>query len=79
MFLIKHFPLGNVIRTVVAVLGKAFSEASFTIVYLYTTELYPTVVRLVSNKLTVTGFPADNDFLFCSDYMYYRFSLTSAL
>ncbi|KAM4603357.1 solute carrier family 22 member 7-like [Polymixia lowei] len=32
-------------RTTVGVLGKGFSEASFTIVYLYTTELYPTVMR----------------------------------
>ncbi|XP_068583454.1 solute carrier family 22 member 7-like [Cebidichthys violaceus] len=34
-----------VIRTVVAVLGKAMSEASFTIIFLYTTELFPTVIR----------------------------------
>ncbi|XP_077095524.1 solute carrier family 22 member 7b.1 isoform X2 [Siphateles boraxobius] len=32
-------------RTVIAVLGKGFSEASFTCVFLYTTELYPTVLR----------------------------------
>ncbi|XP_066539035.1 solute carrier family 22 member 7b.1 [Hoplias malabaricus] len=32
-------------RTVVAVLGKGFSEASFTSVFLYTTEIYPTVLR----------------------------------
>ncbi|XP_052009918.1 solute carrier family 22 member 7-like [Xyrauchen texanus] len=32
-------------RTVVAVLGKGFSETSFTCVFLYTTELYPTVLR----------------------------------
>ncbi|KAG9268274.1 solute carrier family 22 member 7b.1 [Astyanax mexicanus] len=32
-------------RTAVAVLGKGFSEASFTSVFLYTTELYPTVIR----------------------------------
>ncbi|XP_030643336.1 solute carrier family 22 member 7b.1 [Chanos chanos] len=32
-------------RTIVAVLGKGFSEASFTAVFLYTTELYPTVLR----------------------------------
>lgn len=35
-------------RTVIAVLGKGLSEASFTTVFLYTTELYPTVMRLVS-------------------------------
>lgn len=35
-----------------AALGKALSEASFTIMYLFTTELYPTVVRLVNNKVT---------------------------
>ncbi|XP_053196685.1 solute carrier family 22 member 7-like [Scomber japonicus] len=52
MFIAK----GNVIRTVVAVLGKALSEASFTIVYLYTTELYPTVVR--QNGLGYTSFMA---------------------
>ncbi|KAM3865179.1 solute carrier family 22 member 7-like [Diretmus argenteus] len=43
-----------VIRTVVAVLGKALSEASFTVVFLYTTELYPTVVR--QNGLGYTSF-----------------------
>ncbi|XP_036448621.1 solute carrier family 22 member 7b.1 isoform X3 [Colossoma macropomum] len=32
-------------RTVVAVLGKGLSEASFTTIFLYTTELYPTVLR----------------------------------
>lgn len=41
-----------VARTVVAVFGKALSEASCTIMYLYTTELYPTVVRSVSNSVT---------------------------
>uniref|UniRef100_A0A3Q1FKT5 Solute carrier family 22 member 7-like n=1 Tax=Acanthochromis polyacanthus TaxID=80966 RepID=A0A3Q1FKT5_9TELE len=35
----------SAIRTTVAVLGKSMSEASFTIIYLYTTEFYPTVVR----------------------------------
>ncbi|XP_010768095.1 solute carrier family 22 member 7-like [Notothenia coriiceps] len=32
-------------RTAVGALGKMFAEASFTCVYLYTTELYPTVMR----------------------------------
>ncbi|XP_051579558.1 solute carrier family 22 member 7-like [Myxocyprinus asiaticus] len=32
-------------RTIVAVLGKGFSEATFTCLFLYTTELYPTVLR----------------------------------
>uniref|UniRef100_A0AAX7SV33 Major facilitator superfamily (MFS) profile domain-containing protein n=1 Tax=Astatotilapia calliptera TaxID=8154 RepID=A0AAX7SV33_ASTCA len=44
------------VRTVVAVLGKSMSEASFTIMYLYTTELYPTVVR--QNGLGYTSFLA---------------------
>ncbi|AWP05543.1 putative solute carrier family 22 member 7-like [Scophthalmus maximus] len=35
----------SVIRTVVAVVGKGFSAASFTTVVLYSSELYPTVVR----------------------------------
>lgn len=52
IFLIKHFPSDKgVIRTAVAVIGKALSEASFTIIFLFTTELYPTVIRLVNNKL----------------------------
>uniref|UniRef100_A0A4W6C070 Solute carrier family 22 member 7b, tandem duplicate 1 n=1 Tax=Lates calcarifer TaxID=8187 RepID=A0A4W6C070_LATCA len=32
-------------RTVVGALGKMFAEAAFTTVFLYTTELYPTVMR----------------------------------
>ncbi|XP_056624555.1 solute carrier family 22 member 7b.1 isoform X1 [Triplophysa dalaica] len=32
-------------RTIVAVLGKGFSEAAFTCLFLYTTEIYPTVLR----------------------------------
>ncbi|XP_056136456.1 solute carrier family 22 member 7-like [Lampris incognitus] len=35
----------SVIRTVVAVVGKGFSAASFATVVLYSSELYPTVVR----------------------------------
>ncbi|KAF1395285.1 hypothetical protein PFLUV_G00009960 [Perca fluviatilis] len=45
-----------VIRTVVAVLGKSMSEATFTIIFLFTTELYPTVVR--QNGLGYTSFVA---------------------
>ncbi|XP_041645784.1 solute carrier family 22 member 7-like [Cheilinus undulatus] len=33
------------LRSAVAILGKGLSEASFTTVFLYTTELFPTVVR----------------------------------
>uniref|UniRef100_A0A8C5PH27 Major facilitator superfamily (MFS) profile domain-containing protein n=1 Tax=Leptobrachium leishanense TaxID=445787 RepID=A0A8C5PH27_9ANUR len=32
-------------RSVLAILGKGFSEASFTTAFLYTAELYPTVLR----------------------------------
>lgn len=32
-------------RTALAVLGKGFTSASFTCVYLFTGELYPTVIR----------------------------------
>ncbi|XP_069571487.1 solute carrier family 22 member 7-like [Brachyistius frenatus] len=45
-----------VVRTIVAVLGKSMSEASFTIMYLFTTELYPTVIR--QNSLGYTSFLA---------------------
>ncbi|XP_012689650.1 solute carrier family 22 member 7-like [Clupea harengus] len=43
-------------RTIVAVLGKGLSEASFTTVFLYTTELFPTVVR--QNAVGYTSFMA---------------------
>ncbi|XP_073682253.1 solute carrier family 22 member 7a [Garra rufa] len=33
------------VRTGIAIIGKGFSEAAFTIAYLYTSELYPTVLR----------------------------------
>ncbi|XP_059196834.1 solute carrier family 22 member 7-like [Centropristis striata] len=35
----------GVFRITLGALGKMFAEASFTIVFLYTTELYPTVMR----------------------------------
>lgn len=39
-----------VIVTVIAVIGKFSLAASFTIVYVYTAELYPTVVRCVCKR-----------------------------
>ncbi|KAJ8361574.1 hypothetical protein SKAU_G00180990 [Synaphobranchus kaupii] len=45
-----------VFRSIVAILGKATSESSFTIAFLYTAELYPTVVR--QNGLGYTSFLA---------------------
>ncbi|KAM9315239.1 solute carrier family 22 member 7-like [Pholidichthys leucotaenia] len=38
-------PDKGIFRTAVGALGKMFSESSFTTVFLYTTELYPTVMR----------------------------------
>ncbi|XP_061693871.1 solute carrier family 22 member 7-like isoform X2 [Syngnathoides biaculeatus] len=35
------------VRSAVAILGKGLSEASFTTIYLYTIELFPTVLRRV--------------------------------
>ncbi|CAJ1052325.1 solute carrier family 22 member 7-like [Xyrichtys novacula] len=46
----------GVFRTAVAALGKMFSEGAFTTVYLYTTELYPTVMR--QNGLGFCSFAA---------------------
>ncbi|KAJ8384782.1 hypothetical protein AAFF_G00198680 [Aldrovandia affinis] len=43
-------------RTVIAILGKGCSSASFTTVFLYTSELYPTVVR--QNGLGYNSFMA---------------------
>uniref|UniRef100_A0A8C9RBL3 Solute carrier family 22 member 6 n=1 Tax=Scleropages formosus TaxID=113540 RepID=A0A8C9RBL3_SCLFO len=43
-------------RTIIAVLGKAGSAASFSTIFLYTSELYPTVVR--QNGLGYTSFMA---------------------
>ncbi|KAM9345110.1 solute carrier family 22 member 7-like [Symphorus nematophorus] len=42
------------VRAVVAIVGKGLSEAAFTTIFLYTTELYPTVLR--QNGLGYTGF-----------------------
>ncbi|XP_034044029.1 solute carrier family 22 member 7-like [Thalassophryne amazonica] len=46
----------QVIHMVVAITAKAMSESAFTIMYLFTTELYPTVVR--QNGLGYTSFLA---------------------
>ncbi|NXR34323.1 S22A7 protein, partial [Zosterops hypoxanthus] len=44
------------LRSVVAIMGKGFSEAAFTTVFLYTSELYPTIVR--QNGMGYTSFMA---------------------
>ncbi|XP_031427243.1 solute carrier family 22 member 6-A-like [Clupea harengus] len=41
-------------RTVLAVLGKGFTSSSFTCVYLFTGELYPTVLRQTGMGFTST-------------------------
>ncbi|XP_068177390.1 solute carrier family 22 member 7-like isoform X2 [Antennarius striatus] len=43
----------SLVITVIAVIGKGFSSASFATVMLYTAEVYPTVVRLV--RVTTTA------------------------
>ncbi|XP_061658432.1 solute carrier family 22 member 6 isoform X2 [Syngnathoides biaculeatus] len=42
------------VRTTLACLGKAFTAASFTTVYLYTGELYPTIIRQTGMGLVST-------------------------
>ncbi|XP_072317068.1 solute carrier family 22 member 6 [Eucyclogobius newberryi] len=42
------------LRTVLACLGKGFTSSSFTTVYLYTGELYPTVIRQTGLGLVST-------------------------
>nr|XP_021390558.1 solute carrier family 22 member 7 [Lonchura striata domestica] len=44
------------LRSVVATVGKGFSEAAFTTVFLYTSELYPTILR--QNGMGYTSFMA---------------------
>ncbi|KAK1875950.1 hypothetical protein KUDE01_032194, partial [Dissostichus eleginoides] len=47
------------VRTTLACLGKCFTSASFTTVYLYTGELYPTVLRRYSDYLQETLEPSE--------------------
>lgn len=42
------------LRTTIAIIGKGFSEAAFTVIILYTAELYPTVIR--QNGIGYTSF-----------------------
>uniref|UniRef100_A0A8C3DJQ1 Solute carrier family 22 member 7 n=1 Tax=Corvus moneduloides TaxID=1196302 RepID=A0A8C3DJQ1_CORMO len=44
------------LRSAVAIMAKGFSEAAFTTVYLYTSELYPTILR--QNGMGYTSFMA---------------------
>lgn len=59
LFYWQFFPISHVekwiARTIVAVLGKALSESSFTIIFLYTAELFPTVVRSVFEHIRNTS------------------------
>lgn len=41
----SFLPAFTSLRSVVAITGKGLSEAAFTTVFLYTSELYPTVLR----------------------------------
>ena len=43
---IKHLVFAMMIlRTVLAMFGKLFASSSFSLVYMYTAELYPTTIR----------------------------------
>ncbi|XP_069810552.1 solute carrier family 22 member 7-like [Dendropsophus ebraccatus] len=42
------------LRTTIAIIGKGFSEAAFTVVILYTAEMFPTVIR--QNGIGYTSF-----------------------
>lgn len=44
-FQLSHFSEHSVVRTCIAVIAKFFSEAAFTTAFLYTSELFPTVLR----------------------------------
>ncbi|XP_039180425.1 tau-tubulin kinase 1 isoform X6 [Crotalus tigris] len=46
----------GILRSVVAIIGKGFSEAALTIVFLYSSELYPTILRV--DKDTAPSWPA---------------------
>ena len=35
-----------IFRTAIALLGKLFSSGMFSVVYMYTAEIYPTAIRL---------------------------------
>lgn len=41
----SFLPAFTSLRSVVAIMGKGFSESAFTTVFLYTSELYPTILR----------------------------------
>ncbi|XP_076130239.1 solute carrier family 22 member 6 [Alosa pseudoharengus] len=51
IFIAKEY---HTVRTTLAVLGKGFTSSSFTCVYLYTGELYPTVLRQTGMGFTST-------------------------
>lgn len=45
IFLSLYFK--GMFQAAVGALGKMFAEAAFTVLYLYTSEIYPTVIRSV--------------------------------
>lgn len=59
------FPDILLVRTAVGTLGKMFAEAAFVTVFLYTTELYPTVMGLV--KYLIQTLFSNLSFFFGSD------------
>ena len=48
------------LRTAIALGGKLFSSGSYSVVYIYTAEIYPTVIRFTYLFPFVNGYHVDS-------------------